>query len=59
VALSLYRLPAYVAFGRHLANRWSLALINHVFGWTPIGWVFALAWAIAGTAKLNRSDAPA
>jgi hypothetical protein len=51
VAMSLYMLPAYVAFGRHLANRWSLAVINLFFGWTLIGWVCALAWAIAGTAK--------
>jgi hypothetical protein len=53
VAVSFYMLPAYVAFGRHLANRWSLALVNLVFGWTLIGWVFALAWAIAGTAKVG------
>jgi hypothetical protein len=51
--VSLYMLPAYVAFGRHLANRWSLAPVNLVFGWTLIGWVFALAWAIAGTAKVG------
>jgi hypothetical protein len=53
VAPSLCMIPTYVAFGRHLANRWSLAPINLFFGWTLIGWVCAFAWAIAGTAKVE------
>lgn len=39
-------IPALVAFGRHHPARWLILAVNYFFGWTPIGWVIALLWAL-------------
>jgi hypothetical protein len=45
--LALYFLPTLIAFGRHLWSRGAIALLNLFLGWTFIGWIAALIWAIA------------
>ena len=44
--LALYFLPTIVAGGRHLHERTGIFLLNLFLGWTFIGWVIALIWAI-------------
>jgi hypothetical protein len=39
-------LPSFVALSRHVENLWWIVLINLLFGWTLIGWVVALVWAL-------------
>jgi hypothetical protein len=53
VMLLIYLLPFLIAKGRRLSNRWSIFLINLFFGWTLIGWVACLSWAVSGTAKVE------
>ena len=50
ILLALYFLPTIVAGGRHLPERSAIALLNIFFGWTFIGWIVALIWAIAAPA---------
>jgi len=45
-ALALYFLPTLIAFGRNLYSRGGIALLNFFLGWTFIGWIAALVWAI-------------
>ena len=45
--IALYFLPTIIASGRHLHERTSIALLNFFLGWTFIGWIVALIWAIA------------
>lgn len=45
-ALFLYLLPTYIARAREHDNAASIFVINFFFGWTLIGWVIALAWAV-------------
>jgi len=45
--LALYFLPTLIASGRHLHNRAPIAVFNLFLGWTFIGWLAALIWAIA------------
>ena len=47
VSLFLYFLPAYLA--RHKPDFTSILLLNLLAGWTFVGWIIALIWAL--TAK--------
>lgn len=44
--IALYFLPTIVAGGRHLHETTGIAMLNLFLGWTFIGWVAALLWAI-------------
>jgi hypothetical protein len=46
VAFVIHFLPTLVVHNRHVANFWWIFLINFFFGWTLIGWVVALVWAL-------------
>lgn len=39
-------LPIIIAGSRHVRNFWWIVLINVLAGWTLIGWVVALVWAL-------------
>jgi Superinfection immunity protein len=49
--LVLYFLPAIIAFARSKRDAVSILVLNLFLGWTAIGWVIALVWAL-------RQDAP-
>jgi ABC-type transport system involved in cytochrome c biogenesis permease component len=40
--------PSIVAFARHHSSKWWVFALNLLTGWTGIGWVAALIWAIVG-----------
>jgi hypothetical protein len=50
-AFVIHFLPIFIAWRRHARNFWWIFVINFFFGWTLIGWVIALVWAL--------QDAPA
>jgi hypothetical protein len=41
-----YFLPAIVALARHKRDAVSILVLNLLLGWTMIGWVIALVWAL-------------
>lgn len=47
-----YFLPAIIAFGRSKRDAVSILVLNLLLGWTAIGWVIALVWAL-------KNDVPA
>jgi hypothetical protein len=46
VAFVIHFLPAFIAGSRHVRSFWWIVLINIFLGWTFIGWVVALVWAL-------------
>ena len=46
-----YFLPAIIAFARSKRDAGSILVLNFFLGWTAIGWVIALVWAL-------RQDVP-
>jgi hypothetical protein len=42
----LYFVPTLIASARHLPARGAIFVVNLLLGWTFIGWVAALIWAI-------------
>ena len=43
----LYLTPTVVAFARGHRNRWAITALNVLTGWTFVGWVVSIVWAIA------------
>ncbi|HXX45715.1 MAG TPA: superinfection immunity protein [Candidatus Acidoferrales bacterium] len=50
-----YFVPTIIAFYRKKANRLAILAVNVLLGWTLIGWVIALVWAL----KVDVVDRPA
>jgi len=50
--LVTYFIPAIVAFARNKRDAVSILVLNFFLGWTAIGWVIALVWAL-------KTDVPA
>jgi hypothetical protein len=47
VAIVLSFLPTILAASRHHHNVLGVFLVNFFLGWTVIGWVIALVWALS------------
>ncbi len=58
VAFAIHFLPAIVAGSRHARNFWWILLLNFLLGWTFIGWVVALVWAITDEPDYARGYIP-
>jgi hypothetical protein len=50
-AIACYFIPTIVALTREIPNAGSVVVINFFLGWTFIGWVVALAMAVAGRSR--------
>lgn len=46
IMVYLYLLPGQVSWWRKHPSKWAIIVTNIVFGWTMIGWVVALIWAL-------------
>ena len=42
----MYFLPSIIAFARSKRDVMAITLLNFFLGWTMIGWVVALVWAL-------------
>ena len=47
VLILIYFIPALIAYDRKHKNKESIAVLNFLLGWTVIGWVAALVWAVS------------
>jgi hypothetical protein len=51
VILVLYLLPAIVAVSRKHRQKIAILVLNVLLGWTFVGWVAALVWALVKPAR--------
>jgi uncharacterized membrane protein len=42
----LYALPSLTARFKNHSSQITIAIVNTLFGWTGIGWILALHWAV-------------
>lgn len=47
VALAAYFLPTIIAASRRAKHDMGILVVNLFLGWTLLGWVGALAWAVS------------
>ncbi len=52
-----YFLPTVVAANRRHARQGAVLLLNALAGWTVVGWVAALIWALAGACGPREATA--
>lgn len=53
-----YLLPTAIGVGRKRSNTGAIFVLNLFLGWTLIGWVIALVWAVAkDDAKITAAPA--
>ena len=56
-APALYLLPTYEAWKRDHRNLTALGALNLFLGWTLVGWVGALVWALSrGTDRIQEQS---
>ena len=51
IIVCIYFVPSIIATSRDHRNVWGVFVLNLTLGWTWIGWVAALIWAIHNDAK--------
>jgi hypothetical protein len=58
VATLIYFLPTVIALARGHLSTLAIFLLDLFFGWTVIGWLFALIWSCTGNVAANyyRAD---
>lgn len=47
ISIPIYFIPGALAFYKGKKNAWPILVLNIFMGWTLIGWVVALCWALA------------
>lgn len=52
----LYFLPAVVAAYRQKRNAGAIAVLNLLLGWTVLGWIIALVWAVTEDAPAPKPE---
>jgi len=51
LAFVVYFLPSFIAIQRNHTSDGGIIVVNIFLGWTFLGWVVALAWAMSGQHK--------
>ena len=46
LGVNIYFIPAYVVWWRQKKAKWLIFLVNLFLGWTVIGWIGSLVWAV-------------
>lgn len=54
IGFALYFFPTIVAACRRLKDDNAILILNIFLGWTVLGWVGALCWAVAGSAPKRK-----
>jgi len=47
----MYWLPTLIAIVRQTPSALGVAMLNFFLGWTIIGWILALVWALAASSN--------
>lgn len=50
VIIAMYWLPSIVALSRGAKHLAGVAIVNGTLGWTGLGWIGALTWAVSSDA---------
>lgn len=53
--VGLYFLPTLIAATKHSARAGAIFAVNFLLGWSVIGWIVALVWALAADKDTDPS----
>jgi hypothetical protein len=49
ILAGMYFLPTIIAFNRNRNNKGAIFVLNLFLGWTVIGWVVSMVWAVSSS----------
>jgi len=55
LGIAVYFFPALVAFHGGKRNRGAILVLNLFLGWTLLGWVGSLIWAMVAPREISQS----
>jgi Superinfection immunity protein len=58
VGAILYFVPTVLAWWMHVKSARAIFYVNLVFGWTIVGWIVAVMWAMAERNELPTNSIP-
>ena len=50
----LYMVPSIIAYNRNHNERNAIIVLNIFAGWTVVGWIIAIVWAVTSDIKKKR-----
>ena len=56
LVIVFYLLPSVIASTRKTGHQSAIFFINMLFGWTVLGWIAALIWAVVEKPQLAASE---
>jgi ABC-type transport system involved in cytochrome c biogenesis permease component len=56
VLVLIYMLPWLIAMLRDHHNRSAICVLNLLLGWTALGWIIALVWALTNPPKTLQKE---
>ena len=57
LGIAIYLLPVSIAASRSHPNTMAIAALNILLGWTMLGWIASLVWALTAVDKLSAASA--
>jgi len=54
IGLAIHFIPTIIAVGKEHPSKGAIFAVNLFLGWTLLGWVGALIWALSSPAKVQR-----
>jgi hypothetical protein len=54
IVIILYFLPFFIGAARGAGNQLGILIVNVALGWTGIGWLGALVWAVSAAPGRDR-----
>jgi Superinfection immunity protein len=55
LCLAFYFIPTFIAAGKHSARTGAIFAVNFLLGWSVVGWIVALVWALAADKDTDPS----
>ena len=49
IVAGMYFLPTIIAFNRNRHNKGAIFVLNLFLGWTVLGWVVSMVWAVSSS----------
>jgi uncharacterized RDD family membrane protein YckC len=59
ILVPLYLAPAFIAARRKCKSSAGIVVLDLLLGWTLLGWVIAMVWAVSGEVTQAKSSAAA
>jgi len=51
IGAGVYFVPTFIAFARNKSNKIAILALNFFLGWSVLGWVISLIWALTNEAQ--------